>query len=356
MRIARCEAWLVEMPLSEPYEIAYEKVDKARNVFLRVETTRGTSGFGCAAPDPNITGETVEQALAALRDAAPPVLKGLDPLRPVMVMERFKVSLQAFPSARAAIDMALHDILGKEAGLPLWKLLGGFRSSFRTTVTLGIMGVRESVDRSLEMAARGFKALKIKGGLDAEQDVERLVRIREAVGPRIELRFDANQGYTAEQTARFLRRTRPVKLELIEQPTPSKDLDQLERATRMASIPVMADESLINLRDAFRLVRRGIADMVNIKLMKCGGITEALNINSVAKAGGYEAMVGCMDESALAIAAGLAFALCRPNVAYADLDGHLGLAGDPFEGSVVLKEGVLYPTGAPGLGCKAPRS
>ena len=354
MRIKRGEAWLVEMRLAEPYEIAYEKVESAVNVFLRVETGSGVCGYGCAAPDPNITGESPEDALKALRDTALPRLKGLDPLRPIQITERLKAPLLAFPSARAALDMALHDILGKAAGLPLWRLLGGFRSSFKTSVTIGIMDVTETAARARDFAGRGFKAIKIKGGLSCDEDIERVLRAREAAGPKIELRFDANQGYTAEETVRFVRAVRRARLELIEQPTPSGDLDQLDRATRHTAVPVMADESLLNLKDAFRLVRRGIADMVNIKLMKCGGITEALNINAIAKAGGYEAMVGCMDESALGIAAGLAFALCRPNVAYADLDGHLDLLVDPFKGAVVLKDGVLYPTGAPGLGCTAP--
>jgi L-alanine-DL-glutamate epimerase-like enolase superfamily enzyme len=354
MKITGIEAWPQDLRLREPYTIAYETIAEARNVFIRVETSSGLLGYGCAAPDLTVTGETPEMVLAALQEIVLPALKGSDPLRSAMLLERLSKPLRSHPSTLAAVDMALHDILGKQAGLPLWKLLGGFRTRIRTSITIGILPLEETVEHAGNHIQQGFRAIKIKGGLNLEEDIRRMHRVRETVGPAIELRFDANQGYTEEEAVRFVWETKSVHIELMEQPTPVGKPDLLGRVTKEVSIPVMADESLMTLRDAFRLARRDLVDMVNIKLMKVGGIATALQINAVARSAGLEVMVGCMDESALAIAAGLHFALARPNVIYADLDGHLDLLDDPASGAVTLKNGYLYPSSAPGLGFNLP--
>lgn len=350
MKIIRIESWPVSMRLAEPYATACERIDVATNVLLRLETNQGVVGYGCAAPDKHVTGETTETALRSFTDAVGPCIKGSDPLRPIMILERLKAVLQSQPSVLAAVDMALFDILGKKANLPLWRLLGGFRDRIRTSVTIGILTEDDTVKRAREWVTRGFRCLKLKGGIDVQSDIGRVLRVREAVGGAIELRFDANQGFSVEDSLEFVEKTRNARLELIEQPTPKGKPDLLGRVTGGVSIPVMADESLMTLRDAFRIARYGLADMVNVKLMKVGGISEALQINAVARSAGLEVMVGCMDETALAIGAGLHFALARPNVIYADLDGHLGLLEDPTAGAVILRSGTLLPRDRPGLG------
>ena len=350
MKITRIEVWPVTMRLLEPYRIAYEVIESATNVFLRIETDEGIGGIGCAAPDEQITGETPDDVLSALGDVVEPAVLGADPLRSACLLEMLRPQLKQRPSAMAALDMALHDLLGHKSGLPVWKLLGGYRDSIMTSITIGILPEQETLEQALGWVQQGFRSLKLKGGVDVESDIARLMRVREAVGPDIELRFDANQGFTLEQAVRFVEGTRDAGVELFEQPTPKADPAVLASVTRQVHLPVMADESLMTLRDAFHLAKDELADMVNVKLMKVGGIAEALHINSVARAAGLEVMVGCMDESCLGIAAGLHFALARPNVQYADLDSHLALEGDPCAGAVRIVDGILYPNDAPGFG------
>ena len=353
MRIKTVEAWAVEMKLAEPYTIAYETVDHTTNVFMRVETTNGKVGYGCAAPDLEVTGETAQTVLDDVESEIAPSVTGSDPLRIAMLLARLEPKLHDHPSALALIDIALHDLMGRVAGVPLYKLLGGFRDRIKTSVTIGIMPERETVARAKTFIADGFRCLKLKGGADVDDDVARVLAVRKAVGEGVELRFDANQGYTSDEAVRFVTAVREAKLELVEQPTPRDQPHELGKVTHGVDVPIMADESLFNLVDAFRLARNDTIDMVNVKLMKAGGIMEAMRINSVSRAAGLEVMVGCMDEAALGIAAGLHFALSRPNVVYADLDGHLDLIGDPTAGVIRLDKGTLFPGSDPGLGTVA---
>jgi L-alanine-DL-glutamate epimerase-like enolase superfamily enzyme len=353
MRISRIEVWPHRFRLAEPYTIAYETVAEATNVFVRIIPDIGAPGLGVAAPDPGVTGETAEDTETVLR-LLEPLLVGKDPLRRNACIGEVESALAedapyGRPSARAAIEMALLDLLGKHAGLPVWRILGGYRASFPTSITIGILGVDDTVERARTFAAQGFQALKIKGGLDPALDAQRVIAVRKAL-PEIELRFDANQGYTEEQTLAFVAAIGGTDLRMLEQPTPWDQPLQLARLTEATSVSIMADECLLTVDDAFTLARGNRADMVNIKLMKLGGIGNSLRVDSIVAAAGIESMVGSMDECALGIAAGLAFALARRNVRYVDLDGHLDLVDDPTAEAVRLENGVLFPSERSGFG------
>ena len=248
------------------------------------------------------------------------------------------------------VDMALHDLLARKAKLPLYQLLGGFREMIPTSITIGILSVKETMEQAGYYLKQGFTILKLKGGANLDEDVEKLMKLRERFGDGFILRFDANQGYSPEEAIELIEKTRNANIEILEQPTKQTHEEHLGEVTQNIDIPVMADESIKTLKDAFRLASNELIDMVNIKIMKVGGILESQHINSVAKAAGLQVMVGCIDECALGISAGLHFALSRPNIEYADLDGHLDLLDDPFYDLFTLKNGILYPSKEYGLG------
>ena len=256
MKITRVETGLVRMKLTDPYTVAYEHFEEAQNVMLRLETDGGLVGYGCAAPEPEVTGESAQMVLDSFAAGVEGTLLGEDPLRWARLTQLLKEGpLKERPSALAAVDMALFDLLGKKANLPLWKIWGGYRDHIKTSVTIGICSERETVERALDWIRQGFTCLKIKGGLDVEQDIARVLQVHLAVGPAVELRFDANQGYTGADARRFVEGSKAAELTILEQPTPMGNPDLLGRVTEQVPIPVMADESLLTLRDALLLAR-----------------------------------------------------------------------------------------------------
>lgn len=349
MKITKASYERLDLKLQSPYTIAYETVSSATNFILRLETDSGHTGFGCSAPDPLLTGMNEQQAEEIIAGKVVPFLEGRDPFQYVRILEELKMLIGGSRSVLAMADMALLDLTSKKAGVPLYKFLGGFRDSIATSITIGILPLDQTLAEAREHIKKGFSILKLKGGLSVEEDVEKMIRLREEF-PKAILRFDGNQGYNREESLAFVRATRKVGIEIFEQPTRTDDENKLGWVTQRVEIPVMADESLKTLSDTFRLARHERIDMINIKLMKVGGIMEALHINSVAKSAELEAMVGCIDECALGISAGLHFALSRPNIQYADLDGHLDMENDPFTDLFDLKDGILYPKDKPGLG------
>ena len=349
MKITKVSYERLDLKLSEPYTIAYETISTAVNFILKIETDKGFVGYGCAAPDIVVTGESPEIVENDITNCIIPLLHGRNVYMSSEILAELKTVLTKRSSALAMVDMALLDLVSRKLDIPLYQFLGGFRHNIATSITIGILSLEETLRKATEYVDSGFKSIKLKGGLSLEEDIEKVIRLREKF-PTIELRFDGNQGYSSEEAIIFYQRTKHVQIEFFEQPTKVGLDQQLGKVTDMTSIPVMADESIKSIKDTFRLAQGEYIDMVNIKLMKVGGIKEGMHINSVAKSAGLEAMVGCIDECSLGIAAGLHFALSQKNIQYADLDGYLDIMNDPFKDLFTLKEGVLYPSNASGLG------
>lgn len=350
MKITSIEYFRLDMPLAIPYTIAYETVSKATNIILKVDTDKGITGWGCASPDKEVTGETPENVIYNIEKFVLELLQDQSPFQMVKTMHLLKQAVPSASSTLAMVDMALHDILARKAKLPLYQLLGGFRDEIPTSITIGILPLKETIAQATYYLKKGFSIIKLKGGLSLSEDVEKVKMMREKLGQDFLLRFDANQGYSPRESIDFLNQTKNANIEILEQPTSPKKEFQLEQLNPVGEVSLMADESLKTLKDAFRLASNDLTDMVNIKLMKVGGIIEAQHINSVAKASGMEVMVGCLDECALGISAGLHFTLSRKNIVCADLDGHLDLLEDPFVDLFTMKNGILYPSKYPGLG------
>lgn len=352
MKITHCEIWPVTLTLEEPFTIAYSTTESTVNYFVRIDTDAGISGFGCSAYDEEVTGENEHTVGKALRDIAAPLLIGEDPLAYAPLLDRLYAQIPDQPTAMASIDMALFDILGKKAGMPLYRLLGSARRSIKSSITIGIQPVPMVVEKAKMWVSRGYRALKVKGGVSIEDDIEKLKKIREVVGGDVQIYFDANQGYSLAEAVRCMGALDAVGAEFIEQPCLKNDLGQFSTLRGMTdtTVPVMADEAVLGPEHVLDVIAAGGADLYNIKLAKTGGIWRAMRLDAVARASGARTMVGCMDEAGLGIAAALHVALSCPNVKYADLDGHVEFIDDPSYHAVKIIDGYVYPNDAPGLG------
>ena len=350
MRLADARVEARQVRLTVPYRIAGRSYDAAEMLFVTLEDETGMRGYGAATPVEHVTGDTFESAGHALTARILPALRGADVSDLDDAVTRARVASMSTRSALAAFDIALHDLHAKRAGLPLHAWLGGIRRRLITSVTIGIDDLDVMVAAARRHVERGFKALKVKIGEDADGDIERLNRIRDAVGPDIRIRVDANEGYTVEQAERIGRRLDELGVELFEQPISRHDLAGMWRVGKAMRAPVLADEAVRVEGDLPALVEAGAARGVNIKLMKCGGVSGARAIDRALATVGWKALVGCMDESRVSIAAAAHFAAASASVEWVDLDGHFDLAEDPFTGGVELRDGELVLSEEPGLG------
>lgn len=351
MKITAIHSRVESFPLTRPYSIAFRNIERVDNVIVQVHTDRGAVGLGAASPEAFVTGETDAACRAALDPATLDWLLGREVLELTVLCRELGRRLPAAPAARAALDMALHDLWGQRLGRPLVELLGRAHDRLPTSITIGIKPLDETLAEADEYLGRGFRVLKVKTGRDLDEDLERLARLRERVGRAVAIRVDPNQGYAAAQVRRFMAETAGLDIEFLEQPMPADRVDAMRALPEAARARLAVDESLLDVGDALALASPPAAcGIFNIKLMKCGGIHPARRIADIADIAGLALMWGCMDESVISISAALHAALACPATRYLDLDGSFDLARDVAAGGFVLEDGCLDVTGAPGLG------
>ncbi len=352
MKITNLSVKPLTLSLNQDFKIAHSTSIEYQGVLIKIETDERINGFGEAVPSKRVTGETPGTVLKILENIVKPVILDKDPTEITKIMDEVNSAILYNTSAKAAVDIALHDILGKYAQLPLCKLFGEFRNEITTSITIGIKGIKKTMEEADKLIQNGARVLKVKIGLDVREDVEKIRILREEIGNEIKIRVDANQGYTPSEAIQVLRQIEKYDIEFMEQPLPYWDIEGLKRVKNKSGVPIMADESLHSAHDAISLIRAGACDLFNIKLMKSGGILEAKKVAAVAEAAGIPCMLGCMVETKIGIAAATHLALSLKNVKYADLDGHLSLKEDVVQGGVITENGTNKVTTHAGLGIK----
>ena len=353
MLIQSIETKSVAIPLTKPFKTALRTVHTAYAVYVKITADNGFVGWGEAPPTHVITGDSLGSITYAIEKVIAPQLIGKDIRQREVVFSALKQSMVGNTSAKAAVDMAIYDLFGQLAGMPLYQLLGGYRDEIETDFTVSVNDADEMADDAERYLANGFNVLKVKVGIgEMNEDIARIKAIRKRIGSATKIRLDANQGWNPKAAVRAIRMMEDAGLdiELIEQPVHADDIEGLKYVTENTLTPIMADESIFSTKDALRVLELRAADLINIKLMKSGGIHEAIKINALAQSYGVECMVGSMIETKLGITAAAHFAASQPNVTRFDFDAPLMLAEDIVGGGIQYEGRVIRLPKTPGLG------
>lgn len=352
MKIEDVQLKRIDIPLKKPFKTALRTVSLAENIVVMIKADDGTIGFGAAPPTKAITGDTVESIVAAIRDHIAPAIIGMDVENIDGVMTAIQMAVPGNTSPKAACDMAVYDLVGKHYKIPLYKFFGGYRTKLETDLTISLNSPEEMSADALDAVAQGFDALKLKVGIDSALDLERVQRIREAVGYDIKLRLDANQGWEPDEAITVINKLdrMGMDIEFVEQPVKARDFAGLKKVHDNVDTLIMADESVFSPMDAMELLQMKAVDLLNIKLMKCGGLYNAVKIADIAECYGVECMLGCMVESKVGLAAAAHLAAAKKNITRVDLDAAILLAEDPVMGGYRKDIPVFEVLDEPGLG------
>lgn len=349
MIITKIEIYKLSIPM-HPFTIATGTMHNAQNIFIRVNTDNGIFGVGECSAFPVIVGETQATCFEMAKDFAA-LWKGKDPLE----LEKRITELNEYAAfnttIKSAFDMALYDLAAKAAGQPLYKFLGGSKKELETDLTIGIDSPEKMAETAAGFVKRGVQIIKVKLGKDASQDVIRIQRIVETIGPDIPLRIDANQGWNFDEAVYALQALGAFNVQFCEQPMRHWHDDRLPSLKKLSPVKIMADESVFNHYDAKRLIIAEACDYVNIKFAKSGGIMEAIKINEICEQYHTPCMMGGMLESRVALTAFAHFAMAHDNIIFYDMDTCLlGHKADPVIDGVRYNGFFLEVPDTPGIG------
>jgi o-succinylbenzoate synthase len=352
MNIKNIEISEIAVPLIAPFKTALREVTQINDIMVKVICDTGEIGYGEAPPTAVITGETKESIKSTIENYIKPSILGMDIQDLEHVMNKLNNCILKNTSAKAAVDMAIYDLYAQSYNVPLYKILGGYRNELTTDITISVNSVDEMIKDSLDALSKGFNILKIKVGKDGIKDIERISQIRKAVGPNIKLRVDANQGWSSKQAVKIITtlEDKGLNIDLVEQPVKYYDFEGMKYVTQNTYTNILADESVFSPLDAIKIIQEKAADLINIKLMKTGGIYNSLKICDIAEIYGIECMIGCMLESKISVSAAAHLGAARKAITMIDLDGPSLCKKDPIEGGPIFAANKITMIPKSGLG------
>ena len=355
MKITDIRFGMLRVPLKTPFKTALRTVDTIEDIVITMHTDTGHIGYGEAPATAVITGDTHGSIIEAIHKVIAPRIIGQEIANLNRITRLIQSALEKNSSAKAAVEIAVYDLFAQLYGAPLYKILGSGDPVITTDITISVDYIDKMVADSLAAVERGFESLKVKVGKDIELDVERVKAIYAAVEDKALIRVDANQAWTAKQAVFAIQTLEDagVRMELVEQPVKAQDLEGMKYVTERVHTPIMADESVFGPTEVIELIRMRAADIINIKLMKTGGISNALHIADIAAMYGIECMIGCMVETSISVAAAAHIAVAKADViTKVDLDGPSLCKFNPVDGGVLFNDSEITLTDAPGLGIR----
>ncbi len=350
MNITSIDTYLVDIPFREPFVVWRGSIPSKQFVLVRITTDDGLTGWGEAAPFLFYAPETAQDVLSMVRDVMTGELIGRDP-RDIRAIAQHFAMLDGHEFAKAAVETALWDLLGKAHGLPVYRLLGGpVRESVPLLTVLHTSQPAEMAEEARHWVDRGVRHLKVKIGFGLERDEEMVAAVREAVGPGVLVRADAEEHYERKEALKVGRRLEKYDLELISQPVTRTDWEGMAFLRQSLAIPVLADEGILSLHDVMTCVSHGAADMINIKVLKSGGAIDSLAMAAIAEAAHLPVVIGSMIEAGIGTLMSAHVATALPGVFSTELCGPFLMIDHLLDTPLRIEEGQLHLSDAPGLG------